>query len=167
MPGGLAQSLVSLGKEMELFDRVRTNDPANSVLTAVVLAAPAEPVATLRGYATLATLLAANPEVTNTNYARIELASGDLSAIDLDSTLHVATASLPVLVWDAGGGPAPGSAWDYLALCYDGDSTGGTDANIIPITFHELRYDQLALVPNGLPIVVDLSDGFVRARQGP
>jgi hypothetical protein len=164
---GLVQSDVSLGREVELYNRVNNSDPTNAVLTAVVLASPAEATSALRGYATLATLLAANPEVTNTNYARIELDDADLAAAAVDSATHTYTLELPVLTWDAGGGPDAGDAWDYVVICYDSDSTGGADSAIIPISYHELRKDGVAVVPNGSPIVVDLSDGFVRASSYP
>lgn len=164
MPG---QSNITLGRETEYYERVRNSDPTNAVLTAVVLASPAETIAVMRTYDTLAALLAANPEVTNTDYARIEFDQADLAAPVVDDTNNVIPLVLPLLTWDTNGGPDAGDAWDYLVICYDPDSTGGADSAIIPITFHEMRVEGVAAVPNGSPIVFDLTEGWVTARQYP
>jgi len=164
MPG---QSNITLGREVELYERVRLSDPTNAVLRAVVLASPCESLAIMRTYDTLAALIAANPEVTNGDYARIELDNTDLAAPVVDDTNNVIPLVLPLLEWNAGGGPDAGDAWDYLVICYDSDSTGGTDSAILPMTFHEMRVEGVAVVPNGSPIVYDLTDGFVTARQYP
>ena len=164
---GLVQSDVSLGREVEFYNRVNDSDPANAVLKVVVLASPAEATSVLRTYATLATLLAANPEVTNGDYARKDLSDADLAAYVVDGTGHTITLELPLLTYSAGGGPDAGDAWDYAVVCYDADSTGGADSAVIPITYHELRIDGVAIVPNGSPIVIDLSEGFVRASAYP
>lgn len=164
MPG---QSNITLGREVELYERVRLSDPTNAVLKAVVLASPCESIAVMRTYDTLAALVAANPEVTNTNYARIELDNTDLAAPVVDDVNHIIPLVLPLLTWDAGGGPDAGDAWDFLVICYDPDSTAGTDTTVVPISFHEMRVEGVAAVPNGSPIVYDLTEGFVTARQYP
>ena len=48
-------------------------------------------------------------------------------------------------------------------LGYDSDTTGGTDANIIPISFHELRYLGTAISPNGGNVLIDFSGGWITA----
>jgi hypothetical protein len=164
MPG---QANVSLGREVELYNRVNNSDPTNAVLVAVVLATTAEALSVLKTYDTLAALLAANPEVTNTDYARIVLSDADLAAYTVDDTNNTIPLVLPLLEWDTNGGPDAGDSWDYLVICYDPDSTGGTDSAIIPITFHELRRDAAAIVPDGTPIIVDLTSAWVTARQYP
>lgn len=162
---GLVQADIALGREVELYNRVNSNDPANSALVIAVLATTAEATSLLRTYATLATLLAANPEVTNGDYARKTLTDADLANYTVDTTNHQITLEIPLLTWSAGGGPDAGDSWDYAVVCYDSDTTGGTDANIVPISFHELRIGGFAIVPNGSPIVVDLTAGFVRASS--
>lgn len=162
-----AQSNITLGREVELYERVRLSDPTNAVLVAAVLASPAEALSVLRTYDTFATLLAANPEATNTNYARIVLDDGDLAAPVVDDVNNILPLVLPLLTWDAGGGPDAGDAWDYVVVGYDPDSTGGTDSAIVPISFHEMRVEGVAVVPNGSPIVYDLSEAFITARQYP
>lgn len=162
---GLVQSNVSLGREVEFYERVNSSDPTNAVLKIVALASPVVATSVLRTYDTLAQVLAANPEVTNTNYARKDLTDADLAAYTVDDALGQILLSLPLLTYSAGGGPAAGDAWDYVAVCYDSDSTGGADSAVIPITFHELRIGGVAIVPNGSPIVIDLTDGFIAARS--
>ena len=46
---------------------------------------------------------------------------------------------------------------------YDNDTTGGTDANIVPITASEIRYQGTAIVPSGGNIVIDFSAGWIVA----
>lgn len=164
MPG---QSNITLGREVELYERVRLNDPTDAILVAAVLASPAQNLLTLRTYDSFATLLAANPEVTNANYDRIELASGDLAAPVVDDVNNVIPLVLPLLTWDTGGGPDAGDAWDYLVIGYDPNSGTGGDSEIVPVTFHEFRKEGVAVVPNGSPIIYDLTGGYVTARQYP
>ena len=150
----------ALGREVELYNRVDTNDPTNSALLMVVLAATGlEADNTLRTYATLSTLLAAsNNEVTNTNYARKTLTDADLTAFSPNTTSHRTTLSLPLQTFTA---IAAGDSWSKVLICYDNDTTGGTDANVIPVTAADLRVSNAVIVPNGSNIVVDFSSGFV------
>lgn len=89
---------------------------------------------TLKDHDTLAALLAVNTEATFTNYARRVLTSvawavddvnnrGDLDADDLS--------------WAAAGGAA-NNTLAKLIICYDPDTTTGTDADLIPLTAHDI-----------------------------
>lgn len=150
----------SLGREVELYNRVDTDDPTNSALLMVVLAASGlEADNTLRTYATLSALLAAtNNEVTNTNYARKTLTQADLTAFSPNTTLHRTTLSLPLQTFTS---IAAGDSWSKVLICYDNDTTGGTDANVVPVTAADLRIDEVPIVPNGSNIIIDFSSGFV------
>jgi hypothetical protein len=53
-----------------------------------------------------------------------------------------------------------GDAWRKLLVCYDNDTTGGTDANIIPVKYIDLLINGVAVVPNGANVVVAFPDGF-------
>lgn len=128
----------------------------NDALIVVLLKATGlETDATLRTYRDLATLLAAaNDEADFTNYTRKTLTvstnideSG--STVDVDATDFTYTA--------AGGGTD--NAIGKLIICYDPDTTGGTDSSIIPLTYHDC-----VLTTTGAdePIVVDIL-GFYRA----
>jgi hypothetical protein len=54
---------------------------------------------------------------------------------------------------------ASGDAWAKIVICYDGDTTAGTDANIIPLTLHDF-----VATPSGANITAQIStSGFYRA----
>lgn len=150
---------VALGREVELYNRVDTNDPANSALIMVVLASTGlVDDGTLKDYDDLAAILAgASDEVTNSGYARKTLTDANLAAFTIDDTRDRILLVLPVQTFTS---IVAGSSWSKLLVCYDPDTTGGTDSSVIPITAHDLRYNNAALIPNGSNIVVDLSAGF-------
>lgn len=152
----------SLGREVELYGRVDGNDPTNSALIIVVLTdVGLEADSVLRTYANLSLLLAAsNNEVTNAGYARKTLTDANLAAYTVDTTNHTITLVLPLQTFTA---ISAGDAWRKILVCYDNDTTGGTDANIVPVTAHDLLISGSAIVPNGSNIVVDFTAGFVIA----
>ena len=54
---------------------------------------------------------------------------------------------------------ASGDVWTDLLVCYDRDTTGGTDSNIVPMTQHDF-----AVTPDGSDITAQLNAaGFFRA----
>jgi hypothetical protein len=150
----------ALGREVELYNRVDTDDPTNSAFLMVVLAATGlEADTTLRTYATLSALLAGTSnEVTNGAYARKTLTQADLSAFAPNTTTHRTTLSLPLQTFTT---IAAGDSWSKVLICYDSDTTGGTDANVLPVTAADLRISDSVIVPNGSNIVIDFSSGFV------
>lgn len=154
---------VALGREVEFYSRVDSNDPANSALILVALAAAnLEADSVLRTYATLSALLAAaNNEVTNGGYARITLTDGSLSAYTVDTTNHLITLPLSNQTFTS---IVAGDSWRKLLVCYDSDTTGGTDANIIPICHVDLLIDGVAVVPNGNNIIVAFPNGLLVSR---
>lgn len=158
------QSNVTLGREVELYNRVLNSDPTNAVFTLVVLATGGDTLNDLRDHDTLAAVLAGpSNEVTNAGYSRIEFDNTDLVAYAVDDTNNQILLDLPLATF---GGPniAAGDVWDIGLVCYDPDSTGGTDSAIIPITAHELRIDGTAIPGIGQPIIWDLSSGWVLAK---
>jgi hypothetical protein len=152
----------ALGREVELYNRVDTNDPTNSALLMVVLTASGlEEDSILRTYATLSALLASsNDEVTNTNYARKTLTDANLSAFSPNISTHRTTLTLPLQTFTS---IAAGDSWSKVLICYDNDTTGGTDANVVPVTAADLRISGSVIVPNGSNIVVDFSSGWLIA----
>ena len=149
---------VAKGRAGEFYNRVDTNDPANSALIVVVLATSGlESDALLKDYDNLQALLAAaSNEVTNTNYARKTLTDADLGAISPDDTNDRFDYDIPDQTWTS---VAAGDGWSKLLVCYDSDTTAGTDANIIPLTAHDF-----VVVPNGSNITAQVNAaGFFRA----
>ena len=146
---------VAKGREAEFHNRVDGNDPANSALILAVLAAATiEPDATLVDFDTLAAILAISLEVTNGSYARKTLTDANLSPYTVDDTLNLPMANQTFATI------AAGDSWAKLLICYDSDTTGGTDANIVPVVAHDLLLNGAAVVPNGSDIVVAFPSGY-------
>lgn len=148
----------ALGRVTELCERVNSNDPTNSALIIVVLATSGiESDATLKDKDTLADLVSGTTnEVTNTNYARKTLDQGGGIVITYDDTNDRVDIDFPDQSWTA---VAAGDGWNDLVVCYDGDTTAGTDANIIPLTIHDF-----VLTPDGSDITAQVAAaGFFRA----
>lgn len=125
---------IAKGRVVELYNRVENNDPANAAFV-VVLLKLAEADATLEDYDDLSALLGAagNTEADFTNYARKTLTEADLAALPApDDTNNRYEVDLPDQTWTAAGGAANNTLVKML-ICYDSDTTGGTDANIVPL----------------------------------
>lgn len=153
----------SLGREVELYNRVVSNDPANSALIMLVIAySGMEAESVLKDYDTVAAILAAsNDEVTNGSYARKTLTDASLSAYTVDDTNDLILLTLPVQTFSS---IAAGDTWGKIIVAYDDDTTSGTDANLIPITYADAKYHGSFIVPNGGNIVVDYSAGWIQAK---
>jgi len=126
---------ISKGKVNEFVARVDGNDPAPSALV-VVLLKVVESDALLRDYDTLAAILAgANTEADFTNYARKVITDTGLTAPVPDDTGDAQSADFPDPVWTAAGGATNNNLVKAI-VCYDADTGAGTDANLVPLTFH-------------------------------
>jgi len=151
---------IAKGRVVEWYNRVKASDPTNAVFTIVLLQA-AEADAVLIDYDDLATLLGAggNTEATFTNYARIELSDVELAALPApDDTNNRYDIDIPDQVFTSAGGATNNSLVKAL-ICYDSDSTGGTDSNIIPCA----HYDFVATT-DGSNLTMEINAaGFYRA----
>ena len=148
---------IAKGRVVELYNRVDQNDPANAVLIVMAFDSAATD-ATLIDLDTLADVEtdASTAEVTNTNYARKILTDSDLVAFSPDDTNDRVDLDIPDQTWTA---VVAGDSWTDLLIAYDSDSTGGTDANIVPCTWHDF-----AITPNGGDITAQIAaTGFFRA----
>lgn len=148
---------IAKGRVVELYGRVDGNDPANSALIIVVIDANGDTDATMKDRDDLSALLGGTAnEVTNTNYARKTLTDSDLSAWAPDDTNDRVDLDIPDQTWTA---VAAGTAWTDMLVCYDGDTTGGADSNIVPMTNHDF-----AVTPDGSDITAVIATaGFFRA----
>ena len=127
---------IAKGKVNAYTERVVNNDPANSALV-VVLLKTVQADATLLDYDTLGDILAAgggtvNVEANFTNYARKVLTNTELSAPTVDHTGNEQYSDAPDQTYTAAGGATNNTLVKAL-ICYDSDTTGGTDANLIPL----------------------------------
>lgn len=148
---------IAKGRVVEYYNRVKSNDGANSALIIVVIDANGDTDATMKDRDDLSALLGGTAnEVTNTNYARKTLTDSDLSALSVDDTNDRFDIDIPDQTWSA---VAAGTAWTDVLVCYDPDTTGGTDSAIIPLTCHDF-----AVTPDGSDIVLQIAAaGFFRA----
>lgn len=145
------------GRLAEWAERVNANDPTNAVLKLIAWNT-SETDANLQDLDDVAAIEAnANTaEVTNSGYARKTLDQTGGITITYDDTNNRVDVDCPDQTWTA---VAAGSAWTDLSFTYDSDSTAGTDANVLPGTFHDF-----AVTPDGSDITAQIATGgFFRA----
>jgi hypothetical protein len=151
---------IAKGAVKGYYNRVKSNDPTNSALVMVMLKA-AEADDTLNNYDDLSTLLGAagNTEADFTNYARKVLTDADLAAVPApDDTNNRIDLDLPDWVISAAGGAANNTLVKVL-VCYDNDTTGGTDANIVPLCYYDF-----SVTTDGSDLTAQINaSGFYRA----
>lgn len=154
-------SNISKGREVELYERVNTNDPANSALIMGILVAGGDDLATLQDYDTIAAMLAGpSTEAAVTGYARKTLTDADLAVWTPDDTNNRNLLVLPQQSFSGN----TGETWAIVWVAYDSDTTGGTDANLIPISYSELLIDGVNPPSiTGDPVLVNFSAGWVLA----
>lgn len=154
---------IALGRAVELYNRVDSNDPTNSALVIVLLAASGlESHATLRDVDTLAAVVAGTTnEATNTGVSRKVLTDSDITAFSPDDTNNRIDLDVPDQVYTSVANDGTG-AIGAVVFAYDNDSTGGADTAIVPISLHDF-----AVTPSGGDITVQINAaGFYRA-SGP
>lgn len=146
---------IAKGKVAEYAARVLANDPADSALIVIVLETTGlEADATLLDYDTLADLTAGgSTEPENSGYVRKEITAPTVTVDDTNNRTDVDIADQ---TWSA---VAAGDGWSKLVVCYDPDTTGGTDATIIPLVCLDF-----AVTPDGSDITAQFNAaGFFRA----
>jgi hypothetical protein len=135
---------IAKGRLIELHDRVENNDPANSAIILVPLETSGlEADSVLIDKDDLAAVLsgATNEQTT---MGRKVLTDADLAAVPApDDTNDRNERSLPNVTWTG----ASGNAISKILVCYDPDTTGGTDSSIIPLSMFDF-----AQGPNGSDI---------------
>lgn len=135
---------IAKGRVVEFYNRVKSNDPANSAIILVPIETTGlETDATLIDKDDLAAVLsgATNEQTT---MGRKTLTDSDLAALPApDDTNDRYDLSLPTATWAA----ATGNAISKILVCYDPDTTGGTDSAIIPLTMFDF-----AQTPSGSDI---------------
>lgn len=131
---------IAKGRVAELYDRVDNNDGANAAIILVPIETSGlEADATLIDVDTLAALIAGTTNE-QTTMGRKTLTDADLAAGSPTDASDYNGRSLPTTTWTA----ATGNAISKIAVCYDPDTTAGTDANIVPLTMFDF-----AITPDG------------------
>ena len=125
---------IAKGRVAELYNRVKSNDPANSAIIIVPIETSGlEADSVLIDKDDLAAVLAGATNEQST-MGRKTLTDADLASFPApDDGNDRMDLSLPTVTWTA----ASGNAISKLLVCYDGDTTGGTDSNIIPLTMFD------------------------------
>lgn len=143
---------VAKGRGVEFYYRAENNDPTNSALILVPLSQSGSE-AQGQDLATLAAVEAdANfAEQTGGGWVRKTLESVQLASFPAaNNTNNRYDVQVPSVTWT---GPTAGSNTTGLLVCYDSDTTSGTDANIIPVTFHDF-----AVTADGNDVVLNAGD---------
>lgn len=135
---------IAKGRVVELYNRVENNDPTNSALILVPIETSGlESDATLIDADSLAALLSGTTNEQST-MGRKTLTESDLASLPApDDGNDRVDLALPTVTW-AG---ASGNAISKIVVCYDPDTTGGTDSAIIPLTMFDF-----AITPSGADV---------------
>jgi hypothetical protein len=125
---------IAKGRVVELYNRVENNDPANSALILVPIETTGlETDAVLIDADTLAAVLAGTTNE-QTTMGRKVLTDVELASLPApDDTNDRFDLSLPTTTWVG----ATGNPISKILVCYDSDTTSGTDANIVPLTMFD------------------------------
>lgn len=153
---------VAKGEVNAYTKRIVNNDPANSALV-IVLLKTAEVDGTLQDYDTLGAILSAgggtaNVEANFTNYTRKVLTNTELSAPTVDDSGNQQYSDAPDQTYVSAGG-AINNALVKMIICYDSDTTTGTDSNIVPLVALDFT-----ITTDGTDILASFSaEGFFAA----
>jgi hypothetical protein len=145
---------ISKGRIVEFYNRVKSNDPANSAFILVPLSV-GDTEANRQDDDDLQTFLAAAPNEAGASWGRKTLTDAQLAAFPSpDDANNRYSVAVPAVTWTA---PTAGQDTVALAICYDSDTTAGTDANIVMCTYHDF-----AVTADGNDVVLNAGD-FLRA----
>lgn len=125
---------IAKGRVKEYINRVKSNDPANSAIIIVPIETSGlEADSVLIDKDDLAAVLSGTTNE-QTTMGRKTLTDADLAALSApDDTNDRNEADLPTVTWTG----ATGNAISKLLVCYDPDTTSGTDSAIIPLTMFD------------------------------
>lgn len=147
---------IAKGRIAEYVARVDGNDPANSAIILVPCSA-SDTEANAQDADTLTAALAtAINEQTGGGWVRKTLTDANFAATDYEpnDTDNRMDVSLPSVTWT---GPTAGNNTTGLLICYDPDTTAGTDDNIVPLAHHDF-----AVTADGNDVILNAGD-FLQA----
>lgn len=144
---------IGKGKVAELFARVDGNEPTNSAILAIPLKV-SDTEANRKDDATLEAVLASVIDEQTEGWSRKTLTDADLAAAQyaVDQANDRGQASVVEIKWTT---PTSGKNTTGVLICYDSDTTGGTDANIIPL----LHLD-FAVTADGNDVIINAGEVF-------
>lgn len=126
---------IAKGRVVEFYNRVESNDPTNCAFILVPLSASGTE-AEGQDYDDLTAVLAGTAnEQTGGGWVRKTLESVELASFPApDDVNNRYDVSVPQVTWTT---PATSNNTTGLLICYDSDTTSGTDANIIPLGHYD------------------------------
>lgn len=151
---------IAKGREVEFYNRVLTNDPTNSALIMMLLRTGGASLASLQDADTFAAVLALSTEISVAGYARKTLTNADLAAWAPNDSTNSTSLVLPLQTFSL---TATGQTIAIVVVGYDDDTTGGTDANIVPVTFADTLVDGTTIPTFVGDVIVDYSSLWVTA----
>jgi len=151
---------IAKGREVEFYERVLTNDPANSALIMALIRTGGASLGTLQDTDTFTALFALCTEVSVAGYARKTLTNADLAAWAPNDTTNSTSLVLPLQTFSL---TATGQTIAMVVVGYDNDTTGGTDANIVPVTIADTLVDGTTIPTFVGDVIVDYSNLWVTA----
>lgn len=143
---------VAKGHVSEYATRILANDPTNSAFIAVLLKASVAD-ATAKDLDTLALVLAdaSTTEADATAYVRKTITDPTRTIDDTNDRIDIDVSDI---VWTALGNGTNNTLTDLL-FCYDSDTTGGGDTNIVPCTQHDF-----GLTTQGTDVTAQVANFF-------
>ena len=146
---------IAKGSVVDYFRRVDANDPANSAIVVVPVDAGATSDATARDFDTLSAVTGGGfTERSTSGWGRKVLTDTDIATPAVDDTGDTFSVTIPDQTWTA---VSAGAVTDLL-VCYDSDTTAGTDANIIPLLLLDF-----AVTPDGSDVTADAGTAIFTA----
>ena len=145
---------IAKGRFARYCDLPEANDAVGMLL---LITTGLEADATLIDYDTVAAVLGgASDEASFTGYSRMTLASVTVTVDDTNNRVDVDAADPAAQTNSSGGAVSVSKAIIY----YDGDTTGGTDTNLIPL----VGLDCVVTYDVGVPVTLSFNaSGFARA----
>lgn len=138
----MANKVTNIGKGRFVY--FATLPATNDAFIAVVLEATGlEADDALQDYDDLAALLAGASNE-QTTMGRKTLTG---VTVNVNDTTNVASVDVADITYTA----ATGNATGKLVICYDPDTTGGTDSSVVPLTIHDF-----SVTPDGTDITVQI-----------
>jgi len=119
---------IAKGRFAELAARIDNNEPANSAFILIPLKV-SDTEGNRQDDATVEAVLASVIDEQTEGWSRKVLTDAELSALTVDNTNNRMPVSFPAVKWTA---PTAAKNTTGLLVAYDSDTTGGTDANLIP-----------------------------------
>jgi hypothetical protein len=125
---------IAKGRGVEFYNRVESNDPTNCAFILIPCSADDTEANAQDADTVTAALATAINEQTGGGWVRKTLESAELASLPApDDTNNRYSIAVPQVTWTA---PTAGNDTTGLLIAFDSDTTGGTDANLIPVTYH-------------------------------